>query len=125
MKSAYVKPKLPSPILKPLAVSAEKASIAATATTSFAEKKKSSDQEGETTKKIKRLLDVEESEEYCGGKRKSLKDYFEEAKSMMIRSDGDQPRWFTPIECGSHAPADSPLLLYIPGLFLLQLLADT
>ncbi|KAK0590385.1 hypothetical protein LWI29_026345 [Acer saccharum] len=119
MKSAYVKPKLPSPILKPLAVSAEQASIAgfaATATTSFAEKKKSSDQEGEPTKKIKRLLDVEESEEYCGGKRKSLKDYFEEAKSMMIRSDGGQPRWFTPIECGSHAPADSPLLLYIPGL---------
>ncbi|KAK1568757.1 hypothetical protein Q3G72_028332 [Acer saccharum] len=116
MKSAYVKPKLPSPILKPLAVSAEQASIAATATTSFAEKKKSSDQEGETTKKIKRLLDVEESEGYCGGKRKSLKDYFEEAKSMMIRSDGDQPRWFTPTECGSHAPADSPLLLYIPGI---------
>ncbi|TXG54917.1 hypothetical protein EZV62_020173 [Acer yangbiense] len=125
MKSASVKPKRPSPILKPLAVSAEQASIAATAMTSFAEKKKSFDQEGETTKKIKRLFDGEESEEYCGGKRKSLKDYFEEAKSMMIRSDGDQPRWFTPTECGSHAPADSPLLLYIPDLFLLQLLADT
>ncbi|KAI9178353.1 hypothetical protein LWI28_025514 [Acer negundo] len=116
MKSASVKPKRPSSILKPLALSTEQASIAATATTSFAEKKKRSDQEGETTKKIKRLLDVEESEEYCGGKRKNLKDYFEEAKSMMIRSDGDQPRWFTPIECGSHAPVDSPLLLYIPGL---------
>ncbi|KAK3183866.1 hypothetical protein Dsin_031152 [Dipteronia sinensis] len=118
MKSASVKPKRrPSPILKSLAVSTEPASLA-TATTSFAEKKKkSSDQEGETTtKKIKRLLEVEESEEYCGGKRKSLKDYFEEAKSMMIRSDGDQPRWFTPIECGSEAPADSPLLLYIPGI---------
>ncbi|KAK2666066.1 hypothetical protein Ddye_004640 [Dipteronia dyeriana] len=109
MKSASVKPKRTSrPILKRLAL--------ATATTSFAEKKKSSNQEGEKTKKIKRLLEVEESEEYCGGKRKSLKDYFEEAQSMMIRSDGDQPRWFTPIECGSHTPADSPLLLYIPGI---------
>ena len=71
------------------------------------EKKTSSDDE-------ERVDEVEESD--SNYKRKSLKDYFEEAKEL-IRSDGGQPRWFCPIEYGSHTP-DSPLLLYLPGLFV-------
>ncbi|TXG54918.1 hypothetical protein EZV62_020174 [Acer yangbiense] len=101
--------KLRNPFLKPLAVwTEEQPSSAATTTTrrrNFVEKKTSSDDE-------ERVDDVEESD--SNYKRKSLKDYFEEAKEL-IRSDGGQPRWFCPIEHGSHTP-DSPLLLYLPGL---------
>ncbi|KAL5860751.1 hypothetical protein ACOSQ4_002047 [Xanthoceras sorbifolium] len=79
-----VKPKR-SPILQTLAVSAEPA----TATTRW------------RRKKIERV-DVEESQE-CRGKRKSRKDYSEEAKHM-IRSEG------------SLEPRCSPLPLYIPEI---------
>ncbi|KAL5797246.1 hypothetical protein ACOSQ2_002066 [Xanthoceras sorbifolium] len=100
-----------NPILKAFAVSTEQPSTAATAraTRRFLEKKSSSDEGAETIRRV----DVEESESE-EGKRKSLKDYFDEAKEM-IRSDGGQPRWFSPLECGSHSP-DAPLLLYLPGL---------
>ncbi|KAL5864556.1 hypothetical protein ACOSQ3_002070 [Xanthoceras sorbifolium] len=102
-----------NPLLKPFAVSTEQPSTAATATAtetrSFVKKKSSSDEGAERIRRV----DVEESENE-EGKRKSLKDYFDEAKEM-IRSDGGQPRWFSPLECGSHSP-DSPLLLYLPGL---------
>ncbi|KAK4845152.1 hypothetical protein QYF36_001588 [Acer negundo] len=47
-------------------------------------------------------------------KRKELKDYFEESKDM-IKADGGPPRWFSPLESGSHSH-DSPLLLYLPGI---------
>ncbi|KAL5797245.1 hypothetical protein ACOSQ2_002065 [Xanthoceras sorbifolium] len=76
-----VKPKR-SPILQTLAVSAEPA----TATTRW------------RRKKIERV-DVEESQE-CRGKRKSRKDYSEEAKHMIRSEGGLEPRW-------------SPLPLYI------------
>ncbi|KAI9176855.1 hypothetical protein LWI28_007886 [Acer negundo] len=46
-------------------------------------------------------------------KRKELKDYFEESKDM-IKADGGPPRWFSPLESGSHSH-DSPLLLYLPA----------
>ncbi|GAV75889.1 DAGAT domain-containing protein/Abhydrolase_6 domain-containing protein, partial [Cephalotus follicularis] len=48
------------------------------------------------------------------GERKSLKDYFEEAKDL-IRSDGGPPRWFSPLECGAQS-TKSPLLIYLPGI---------
>ncbi|XP_042969326.1 acyltransferase-like protein At3g26840, chloroplastic isoform X5 [Carya illinoinensis] len=47
--------------------------------------------------------------------RRSLKEYFERSKELIIRSDGGPPRWFTPLECGSPL-ANSPLLLFLPGL---------
>ncbi|KAK2666065.1 hypothetical protein Ddye_004639 [Dipteronia dyeriana] len=100
--------KLWNPFLKPLAVwTEEQPSTAATTTTTrnFVEKKTSSDDE-------ERVDDVEESDSYK--RRKSLKDYLDEAKEL-IRSDGGQPHWFCPIECGCHTP-DSPLLLYLPGM---------
>ncbi|KAK4846223.1 hypothetical protein QYF36_014526 [Acer negundo] len=102
--------KLRNPFLKPLAVwTEEQTSTAATSTRTrnFVEKKTSSDDDHE-----ERVDDVEESD--SNYKRKSLKDYFDEAKEL-IRSDGGQPRWFCPLECGSHTP-DSPLLLYLPGM---------
>ncbi|XVF13860.1 hypothetical protein REPUB_Repub09cG0005400 [Reevesia pubescens] len=48
---------------------------------------------------------------------KTLKDYFEECKDLIIRSksDGGPPRWFSPLESGSHTPY-SPLLLFLPGI---------
>lgn len=110
-----------NPVSKRLAVSTEQISNAAmTKTTSrgrnFVEdKSKSSSKEAETLKRV----DVEEyhpEAEQSEGNRKSLKDYFDEAK-YMIRSDGGPPRWFSPLECGVHSP-DSPPLLYLPGLSL-------
>lgn len=115
-----------SPILKRLAASTEQRSSPTTVRTttaretrsSFVEKKSSS----EEAERI-RGVNVEEEPER---NRKSFKDYFEEAKDM-IRSDGGPPRWFSPLECGSHAP-DCPLLLYMPGLsvslFLLLLFVN-
>ncbi|KAH1092402.1 hypothetical protein J1N35_019659 [Gossypium stocksii] len=46
---------------------------------------------------------------------KTLREYFQECKDLMIQSKAGPPRWFTPLECGSHAP-DSPLLLFLPGI---------
>ncbi|KAI9177731.1 hypothetical protein LWI28_018557 [Acer negundo] len=57
-----------------------------------------------------RRVNVEESER----NGKSLKAYFDEAKDF-IRSDAGPPRWFSPLESGSHTP-DSPLLLFLPGI---------
>ncbi|XP_031265805.1 acyltransferase-like protein At3g26840, chloroplastic isoform X2 [Pistacia vera] len=103
-----------SPILKRLAASTEQRPSPTTVRTktarerssSFVEKKSSS----EEVERI-RGVNVEDEPER---NRKSFKDYFEEAKDM-IRSDGGPPRWFSPLECGSHAP-DSPLLLYLSGM---------
>ncbi|KAF5740554.1 exostosin family protein [Tripterygium wilfordii] len=44
----------------------------------------------------------------------TVKDYLEGAKEM-IKPDGGPPRWFCPIECGQPL-ADSPILLFLPGL---------
>ncbi|KAL0741661.1 hypothetical protein Bca4012_083174 [Brassica carinata] len=49
--------------------------------------------------------------------RKSLRDFLAEAENFYISDGGDggPPRWFSPLQCSSHAPG-SPLLLYIPGM---------
>ncbi|KAK4490790.1 hypothetical protein RD792_001503 [Penstemon davidsonii] len=44
----------------------------------------------------------------------TVKDYFEAAKNI-IQSDGGPPRWFCPIESGPPL-ANSPLLLFLPGM---------
>lgn len=48
--------------------------------------------------------------------RKSLRDFLSEAENFYTSDSGDggPPRWFSPLQCSSHAPG-SPLLLYIPG----------
>lgn len=50
-------------------------------------------------------------------RRSSLRDYFEQSLELISESDGGPPRWFSPLECGSPL-TDSPLLLYLPGLFI-------
>ncbi|XP_033145809.1 acyltransferase-like protein At3g26840, chloroplastic isoform X1 [Brassica rapa] len=49
--------------------------------------------------------------------RKSLRDFLSEAENFYTSEGGDggPPRWFSPLQCSSHA-AGSPLLLYIPGM---------
>ncbi|CAN6831463.1 unnamed protein product, partial [Brassica oleracea] len=49
--------------------------------------------------------------------RKSLRDFLSEAENFYTSEGGDggPPRWFSPLQCSSHAPG-SPLLLYIPGM---------
>lgn len=46
--------------------------------------------------------------------RLTLKDYFDQCRELISRSDGGPPRWFSPLDCGSRLK-DSPLLLYLPG----------
>ncbi|KAH9743294.1 AB hydrolase-1 domain-containing protein [Citrus sinensis] len=113
-----------NPILKRLAVSTEQLASTATTVTSkttpkrnFVEKESSEAAASSTATAVKSKTTStgttylsEESE----GNRKSLKDYFDEAKDM-IKADGAPPRWFSPLECGSHSP-DAPLLLFLPGL---------
>ncbi|KAH9743269.1 AB hydrolase-1 domain-containing protein [Citrus sinensis] len=104
-----------NPVLKRVAVTTEQTSSnSGTAVTtsgrSFVQEKAQRSSEAEAETSLRRVNvegDWEES-------RKSLKDYFDEAKDM-IRSDGGPPRWFSPLECGAHSP-DSPLLLYLPGI---------
>lgn len=112
-----------NPISKRLAVSTEQRASTATTVTSkttpkrnFVEKESSEAAAFSTATAVKSKTTStgttylsEESE----GNRKSLKDYFDEAKDM-IKADGAPPRWFSPLECGSHSP-DSPLLLFLPG----------
>lgn len=74
------------------------------------EKKKGRKEESELVSNV--YSNPEEITEENG---KTLKDYLDECKELMIRSDGGPPRWFTPLECGSHT-CDSPLLLYLPGI---------
>lgn len=105
------------PVLKRVAVTTEQTSSnSGTAVTtsgrSFVQEKAQRSSEAEAETSLRRVNVEGDSEET----RKSLKDYFDEAKDM-IRSDGGPPRWFSPLECGAHSP-DSPLLLYLPGLFL-------
>ncbi|XP_057800473.1 phytyl ester synthase 2, chloroplastic-like [Salvia miltiorrhiza] len=45
----------------------------------------------------------------------TLRDYFEQSRELISRSDGGPPRWFSPLECRSPLK-DSPLLLYLPGV---------
>ncbi|ESR60234.1 AB hydrolase-1 domain-containing protein [Citrus sinensis] len=113
-----------NPILKRLAVSTEQLASTATTVTSkttpkrnFVEKESSEAAASSTATAVKSKTTStgttylsEESE----GNRKSLKDYFDEAKDM-IKADGAPPRWFSPLECGSHSP-DAPLLLFLPGI---------
>ncbi|KAI3500946.1 hypothetical protein L1887_36775 [Cichorium endivia] len=47
--------------------------------------------------------------------RISLKDYFQQSRDLLIKSDGGPPRWFSPLECGSRL-TNSPLLLSLPGV---------
>lgn len=49
--------------------------------------------------------------------RSTLRDYFEQSRELINRSDGGPPRWFSPLECGLRLK-DSPLLLYLPGSFI-------
>lgn len=49
-------------------------------------------------------------------RRSTLRDYFEQSLELISRSDGGPPRWFSPLECGLRLQ-NSPLLLYLPGLF--------
>ncbi|XP_047955609.1 phytyl ester synthase 2, chloroplastic-like isoform X1 [Salvia hispanica] len=48
-------------------------------------------------------------------RRSTLRDYFEQSRELISRSDGGPPRWFSPLECRSPLK-DSPLLLYLPGV---------
>ncbi|KAI3500945.1 hypothetical protein L1887_36774 [Cichorium endivia] len=45
----------------------------------------------------------------------NLKDYFEQSRNLLMKSDGGPPRWFSPLECGSRL-TNSPLLLSLPGV---------
>lgn len=119
--SSSGKPKW-TPILRRVAVSAERTSTATTTmmtettpTRRFVEKSSELvEDEAETKQRVNvREYWQEESE----GNGKSLKDYFDEAEDMIkSSSDGGPPRWFSPLECGSHTH-DSPLLLFLPGAF--------
>ncbi|KAM1357561.1 phytyl ester synthase 2, chloroplastic-like [Malus sylvestris] len=80
--------------------SSEKEAHTTTTTTSAAETKRLARQE-------EHRFDAEEQ-------GLSLKDYFEQAKDF-ISSDGGPPRWFSPLGGGSRL-ADSPLLLFLPGI---------
>ncbi|XP_042017352.1 acyltransferase-like protein At3g26840, chloroplastic [Salvia splendens] len=48
-------------------------------------------------------------------RRSTLRDYLEQSRELISRSDGGPPRWFSPLECRSPLK-DSPLLLYLPGV---------
>lgn len=48
-------------------------------------------------------------------RRLGLKDYFDQCRELIGRSDGGPPRWLSPLETASNPP-DSPLLLYLPGV---------
>lgn len=108
-----------NPMSKRLAVPTATATTGKIETTSktmrsFVEKN-SSELEADTKQRIKLEKYSSESEEQEGNSRKWLKDYFDEAKDM-IKSDGGPPRWFSPLECGSHnRNSRSPLLLFLPG----------
>ncbi|KAH9743287.1 AB hydrolase-1 domain-containing protein [Citrus sinensis] len=112
-----------NPMSKRLAVPTATATTRKIETTSktmrsFVEKN-SSELEADTKQRIKLEKYSSESEEQEGNSRKWLKDYFDEAKDM-IKSDGGPPRWFSPLECGSHnRNSRSPLLLFLPGLLKL------
>ncbi|KAH9791741.1 AB hydrolase-1 domain-containing protein [Citrus sinensis] len=112
-----------NPMSKRLAVPTATATTGKIETTSktmrsFVEKT-SSELEADTKQRIKLEKYSSESEEQEGNSRKWLKDYFDEAKDM-IKSDGGPPRWFSPLECGSHnRNSRSPLLLFLPGLLKL------
>ncbi|WRX19846.1 Diacylglycerol acyltransferase - like 7 [Theobroma cacao] len=99
-----------------MAVSTEQISSAATTTTSFVENGRPSEKKTKRRKEESELISnvYWNLDEMTEENRKKLKDYFEECKDL-IRSDGGPPRWFSPLECGSHTP-DSPLLLFLPDL---------
>ncbi|XP_021297860.1 acyltransferase-like protein At3g26840, chloroplastic isoform X2 [Herrania umbratica] len=100
-----------------MAMSTEQiSSAAATTTTSFVEKGMSSEKKKQRRKEENELISnvYWNLDEMTEENRKKLKDYFEECKDL-IRSDGGPPRWFSPLECASHT-ADSPLLLFLPGI---------
>ncbi|XVE67641.1 hypothetical protein DITRI_Ditri09bG0004400 [Diplodiscus trichospermus] len=103
-----------------MAVSTEQKSSSAAAVTTgglietrrlLEEEKKGRKEESELISNV-----YSKPEEITKESGKKLKDYLEESKDLMIgSSDGGPPRWFTPLECGSHT-RDSPLLLFLPDL---------
>ncbi|MBA0731031.1 hypothetical protein Golax_000061 [Gossypium laxum] len=101
-----------------MAVSADQKSSPATVATRSTEKgrwleeknRKGRKEEEELTSNI-----YSNPQEITDENGKTLREYFQECKDLMIQSKAGPPRWFTPLECGSHAP-DSPLLLFLPDL---------
>ncbi|XP_022750443.1 acyltransferase-like protein At3g26840, chloroplastic isoform X4 [Durio zibethinus] len=105
-----------------MAASAERISAAETVTTSLIEKGKLLEEKKKKKKKKGRKEESElisnvysNLEEIKEESRKTLKDYFQECKDLIIRSNDGPPRWFSPLECCSHS-RDSPLLLFLPGI---------
>ncbi|XVF57716.1 hypothetical protein PTKIN_Ptkin07bG0005000 [Pterospermum kingtungense] len=85
-------------------------------------KKKTSKEETQSELKIASNLNVYSNPDEITEEenRKTVRDYFQECKDLIKGSDGDgdggeRPRWFSPLDCGSHSP-DSPLLLFLPGI---------
>lgn len=114
-----------------MAVSREQKSSAATSvTTSLIEennklleenkKKKTRKEENTELKNVSNVYSnpIEITEEKMN--RKTLKDYFQECKDLIRRSEDEggpgppRSRWFSPLDCGPHNP-ESPLLLFLPG----------
>ncbi|TYI63169.1 hypothetical protein E1A91_D09G001100v1 [Gossypium mustelinum] len=101
-----------------MAVSADQKSSPATVATRSTEKgrwleeknRKGRKEEEELTSNI-----YSNPQEITDENGNTLREYFQECKDLMIQSKAGPPRWFTPLECGSHAP-DSPLLLFLPGI---------
>ncbi|KAJ4838463.1 hypothetical protein Tsubulata_046403 [Turnera subulata] len=47
--------------------------------------------------------------------KKTVKDFIDGAKEMIMPGDAGPPRWFCPPDCGKPLK-DSPVLLYCPGI---------
>ncbi|XP_022740298.1 acyltransferase-like protein At3g26840, chloroplastic isoform X2 [Durio zibethinus] len=100
-----------------MAVSTEQVtSVVAMATTSLIENGTLSERKKGRKEESELILNVYSNpDEITQETRKTLKDYFQECRDLMIGSDGGPPRWFSPLECGSHT-RDSPLFLFLPGI---------
>lgn len=101
-----------------MAVSADQKSSPATVATRSTEKGRWLEEKNRKGRKEEEKLTsniYSNPEEITDENGKTWKEYFQECKDLMIQSKAGPPRWFTPLECGSHSP-DSPLLLFLPGL---------
>ncbi|KAE8706303.1 putative Esterase/lipase/thioesterase family protein [Hibiscus syriacus] len=100
-------------LYRPMAVSADQSSSPARVTTQngrlLDSKKKKRKETNEFVSNI-----YSNPDEIPDEKGETLIDYLEVCKGLMIESKTGPPRWFTPLEGGSHA-SDSPLLLFLPG----------
>lgn len=81
-----------------------------TTTSAAAEKKRWPGQEDQEE------LDAEEEEQ----ERLSLTDFFEQAKDFVTSNGGGAgpPRWFSPLHDGGSRLGNSPLLLFLPGIYI-------